>query len=222
MMVVHPDILAELVTEPYRQVQTVVVENIPFFRRIVSDIIDQINGFPGNLVLSKENVPIEMSKNAEIITDLLSFNLNTKNLLAKVTTALEREAHAAENIYRQNEILTKLESFIDDISFGFRCDLKLKRLGIGQLIKSVGIEICDKYDNLLERIIDYIELIREFDRNKLFFIVNLRSFFTDDETSSFIDTVCRQGYDVIMLESFSHAKLENEKRLTIDTDLCEF
>ena len=89
-------------------------------------------------------------------------------------------------------------------------------------MKAVGLAVRDEYGSQLEKLVDYMELVREFDRDKLFFTVNLRSFFTDEECGLFMETVAGHGFHVIMLESMDRPKLKLERRITIDTDLCEF
>ena len=66
------------------------------------------------------------------------------------------------------------------------------------------------------------ELVREFDRDKLFVTVNMRTFFADGIMERFLETVRSHEFHVLMLESQSYARLAPEKRITIDADLCEF
>ena len=68
---------------------------------------------------------------------------------------------------------------------------------------------------------DYIELIGEFDRPRLFVTVNMRSFVADDEMELFARTVVGHGYHVLGIESREHPLLSAEKRVIVDADLCE-
>lgn len=74
----------------------------------------------------------------------------------------------------------------------------------------------------LERLIDYMELVREFERDKLFVYVNLRSFFSDEEIERFLRTALDHGYRILLIDAQSHEKLLLENRVTVDNDLCEF
>ena len=67
-----------------------------------------------------------------------------------------------------------------------------------------------------------MELVRELDRDRLFIMVNMRTFFSDDEMKIFIESVCLHDFKVLLLESVSFSRLENVRRYTIDEDLCEF
>ena len=102
------------------------------------------------------------------------------------------------------------------------CDSKRS---VSTLLKAVGIEIRDEYEGHrgeVEKVLDYMELVREFDRDKLFITVNMRSFFDDDIIHQFQKTALSHEFKILMLESQSYPHLPLEKRITIDEDLCEF
>lgn len=75
---------------------------------------------------------------------------------------------------------------------------------------------------LAEKIIDYIELVREFLGDKLFIFINMRTWFSDESVNEFLATAVAHEYKVLLIDGFSAPLLENENRLTVDDDLCEF
>lgn len=72
------------------------------------------------------------------------------------------------------------------------------------------------------KILDYMELVREFDRDKLFITVNMRAYFDDVLIEQFMKTAISHEFRILMLESNAYRALPYEKRTTIDADLCEF
>lgn len=120
------------------------------------------------------------------------------------------------------ELLGNLECFISDLSFDLPCDVACAKMNIGSILKAVGLEISDDYDSDLERLLDYMAIVRELDREKLFIFVNLRSYYLDGEIQQFIATALSHEYRVLMVESSAHSLLPNENRTTVDADLCEF
>ncbi len=221
MKLVHPELMSVLCTdEP--GVQTIVIENQNFMRKLILGLHSQINGSEGLFVLSKNDTPLDFAKNAELIDDVLFFDLNRKPLISKIISAMEFEATEGENIFEQNELLQRLELFLDKLAFPIPCDITYSKLSFSSIIKAVGVELRDEYDNPLERLLDYMELVREFAGDKLFIIFNLRNFFGDKETELFLDTACRHAYNLIMFESHDYPRLKSERRITIDSDLCEF
>ena len=102
------------------------------------------------------------------------------------------------------------------------CTVACDKISIGGVIRSAGIEILDDYGDDLERILDYMELTRELERDKLFVLVNLRSFYRDEEIAPFFRSILDHSLSVLLVDSVSKALLPLEKRVTVDADLCEF
>lgn len=96
------------------------------------------------------------------------------------------------------------------------------KLSIGGVIKAAGIGIADDYENDLERLLDYMELVRELERDKLFVLVNLRSYYSDADLNTFLDTLLQHAFQVLLIDGASRKLLQNEQRITVDADLCEF
>ena len=59
-------------------------------------------------------------------------------------------------------------------------------------------------------------------RDKLFVLVNLRSFYSNEEIAAFFQSVLDHSLCVLLVDSVSKARLPLEKRITVDADLCEF
>ena len=63
---------------------------------------------------------------------------------------------------------------------------------------------------------------KAFDRDRLFIMVNMRSYFDHSEMEAFTESANLHGFRVLLLESTSQSQLKNTQRYTIDEDLCEF
>ena len=69
------------------------------------------------------------------------------------------------------------------------------------LIKAAGICVDDDYDNLGEQLLDYFELVQEYDGKKLFILVNLRSYLSDAEMNLFLQNIVERDIQILILES---------------------
>lgn len=221
MIMVYPQINALFHIEN-EYVNELVVENQTFFREIVKDISEQISGMDGKAVLSADNSPVEWKPNAEMLLQFTPFEINKKALLNKICAALERESLSDNNYLKTSELLTDIEKYINVLCLDLPCSLNCTKLNIGGIIRSLGLQIEYDSESDIERIVDYMELVREFDRNKLFIAVNMRSYFSDEETELFIETVLKHDLKLLLLESCSRSRLKLIRRVTIDNDLCEF
>ena len=221
MILCHPQIETALDFSSSK-IPTVVVEEPSFFRTLMLDLYAQIDGERGKFVLSEHEKELNISTWVELIDNCLHFTLNEKPLLNKITAAMERAAVSEAFFMKTAELLRQLEQYIDALAFEFDCDIHCERCTAGSVLKAAGVSLRDEYDDPLERLADYMELIREFDKDKLFVILNLRSFFADEPVEKFLETVSTHGYHVLLLDCVDRKKLPLEQRITIDNDLCEF
>ena len=135
----------------------------------------------------------------------------------------------AEGHYQQTiAILSQIECYLDDLIFSSDCDVVCGDIDVvcgditvGTLLKSVGITLRDDYPDPLERLLDYMELVHCYERNKLFIFVNLRSYFPDDSVQRFLQTTIDHQYTLLLVDAWEHLRLPEERRLIIDKDLCE-
>ncbi len=224
MRLVYPEI--ETVFEwPAPTVPVLVIENQRLFRRVLTDIRLATEGVKTAVVLSDSNRPISLSKHVVMISDFLHFELNQKSLLNKVSASLEQSALSEEQYLETQTLLTEIETTIDDWAFAFPCDIVVSKLTVASLLKAVGIALREEYEGEsgeMEKVLDYMELVREFDGDKLFITVNMRNWFSDEIVASFMQTALSHEYKVLMVESYAHSRLSEERRVTIDRDLCEF
>lgn len=66
-----------------------------------------------------------------------------------------------------------------------------------------------------------MELVREYERDKLFITVNLRSYIDDSEMEKFMKTILQHQIHLIMVENREYERLPDEDRYIIDSGLCE-
>lgn len=204
------------------KIPTLVIENPAFLRQFMMELYAQTAGEEGSFVLSDKGKNLEISAWIEVMDHCLNFQLNTKSLLGKIQTALERTAVNDLFFLKTTELLQSVEQYMDELAFTYDCDLVYQRCTAAGLIKAMSVHIRDAYDDPLERLLDYMELVREFDQDKLFVLLHLRSYFTEEQTARFLKTVADHGYRVLLVDSQDYEKLPEENRITIDKDLCEF
>ena len=221
MILCHPEI-ETIIDFSSSHIQSVVIESPSFFRYLMVDLYTQKGGEPGKFVLSDGGKTLSMSTSIEIIDNCLRFDLNTKPILNKIISSMEKHSVDEDFFLKTSQILQQVEQYIDELAFSFNCDLVYNHCSTAGLLKSVGLSLRDEYTDFLERLADYMELVREFDRDKLFVLVNIRSFFSDSHIEKFFETAFSHGYNILLLDNIGRKKLRFENRLSIDNDLCEF
>lgn len=204
------------------KVPSLVIEHPGFYRSFMLNLYAQKAGEEGVFVLSEQGKTLEISHWVEVIDNCLDFQINTKTLVGKMSTALEQTAVDEQFFLKTAELLQSVERYMDELAFSFVCDIVCQKCTISSLIKAMSVHIRDEYDDPLERLIDYMELTREFDKDKLFVFNHLRSYFSDEQMEAFFNTVLAHGYRVLLVDDIDRKRLPQEMRVTIDKDLCEF
>ena len=192
------------------------------FFEMVNSALVQADGGGGSFLLSLSDKPIEFSRYADVTVQFAPFQVNRKSLLTKLYASLEQKALLAENYRGTGELLGHLERYVLQLSDDLPFEVDCQKLSIGPVIKAISPEIDESDKTPLEKIFAYMELVRELDRDRLFIMVNMRSYFTDEDMQAFVESVTLHGFRVLLLESFAQSKLKNTQRYMIDEDLCEF
>ena len=202
------------------KVNCLVIENRKLYSELISDVFDQTEGLKGQSTLYSEGKLLDFSKYVDLTSSFFPFEIGRKSLLSKITSVLEKKALEADEFEKTAGLLASIENYMNELSVDLPCDLVYNRISISSIIKAAGIDIVDDSESLPERFLNYMELVREFDSEKLFITVNFRSFAEDGITDSFLESVIAHKYNLLMLESTSYPVLKNEIRVTVDEDLC--
>lgn len=203
-------------------VNELIIENKKLFFDVVNSTIVQADGLHGDWVLSIKDTPVEFSKHTDVTLQFAPFQLNRKSLITKLCAELEKNAVKAESYMKTNELLCELEAYVHTLAEELSFDIDCKKLAIGQIIRALAPEVDESDKSPMERIFSYMETVRELDRDRLFIMINMRSYFGDTDMNSFVQSVCLHDFKVLLLESTSSSPLIGCKRYTVDEDLCEF
>lgn len=219
MKLVYPDI-DHVFDTSISQVNILVIENQKLLKSFIEDLSKQVMGLDGNTVVSNNEKVLDFNKNVELIKDYFPFEINRKSLLNKITNKLVCQAieYDYENMM---EVIGGLESFLNKQIVHLAGDLYFSKLDFESLLKASGLSINEEYTSLCEKLLEYMELVREYEKDKLFVYLNLRNYIDDNEIKSFFDTVLRHQYHVLMIEGSVHTQVDSEKCYIIDQDLCE-
>lgn len=214
--------LIEHVTE-FREgaVYSLVIENQVCFRHLIADIASQIEGRSGEAVLSIDNTTVSFSKYAELLPYFIPFSLNRRTLLTKIVSALEKTGMDESHYLQTNTLLAELERYIGELAFMLPCDIQCGKMTLDSILKAAGVSIEEEADDLLERVLTYMELVHEFEHDKLYILVNMRSYVTDEQMNAFAETAIGKKFRVLLIETCDRSPFHGEVRWVVDRDWCE-
>lgn len=220
MKFVYPEIDRVFDTEGDK-VPTLVIENQPLLYRLLDDIRSQTEGEDGKSAVSDKGKVLQTAKSAELITELVGFTLNKRQLINKAASSLEKEVMSGELYGEAMELIGELNAFLSKAAFELDGDICFPGISFSSLIKSSGMEFREDYASLPEKLLDYFELVEKYDRKKLFIIYDMRSLVSDKEVELFLESVVQRCYNVLMIESSERERLPLEERYIVDSSLCE-
>lgn len=203
------------------EVFCLVIEEQNTFRHILKDIHTQMCGEVGSLVLSADNAPVEFRKCADVIEGFAPFDINTKTLLSRIASSIEKTAVDSEHFLASSQLVSDIENYISDLCFDFPFRVECSKLSVNALIKASSVRVLDDYGSDIEAMIAYMLAVLEFDKSKLFITVNMRSYFTDEDMEMFLKEVRSHQIQVLMIENCARTHLKEMKTFIIDKDLCE-
>lgn len=201
-------------------VSSVIIENPSVLMRLLQNIYSSVNGQEEGIVLSKNHAILKPSKVIELVSTYVPFNVNEKRVQNKLISILEKEALNEENYYRTMELLAQIERFVNSLSEGISCRIECTSCNPLSLIKMCGIAVSDDSISDIERVFEYMMIVREVLGEKLFVFVNMHSFFSLDEIQNFVNTVIAHNFYVLLLDSHEYGIINHTRRLIVDQDLC--
>lgn len=200
---------------------TLIIEEPRFLTRLLTDLVNQLQGHEGEAVMSDRDTPLPFSKNAALLDTFVPFELNRKPLLTLVNNALAKAAALPEYFDQTGALMGDMERWLQALAFRYPCDIVFTNTTPAALIKAAAPEIRTCSEGIAERVLDYMELVETFDRRRLFFTLNMRSYVPDEEMNLFVDTLLDHEYPLIAIESSARPRLPREERTLVDIDLCE-
>lgn len=202
-------------------VSTIVIENQSVFSKFVNDIYNQIDGYDGDVVLSDNSKIIELRKKAELVTQFIPFEVNKKDLLTKIYADLKLKAVNEVNYQKTQELIGGIYNFLYEISEEMDNIVTMNLPDdISGLLKIFDLRIADDDMSLSEKIMEYMTAVNRYKGEKVFFFVNLRSYLTDNQTRELFENIVLEKMNAYFIENKEYTRLENEKVVIVDEDMC--
>lgn len=223
MKLVHMDFKNKIIFNE-DEINVIVIENALFYREVIKDIYQQINdNIKGKLVLSEDIEMLSMNKVAYYINDIFNMKLNDRKIINKLYARLKENIHNEDHFVETNKIWEEIEKYminvLSDIDIPLEYDLDEN---INNIFKLLNVRIAEEYETIYEKLLDYITVLMDMLEIKVFFLINLKSYFTKEELQLLYKEIVIRKINVVIIEPFENKeKLMYEKVYIIDKDTCE-
>lgn len=219
MKLVHSELGIKIVIVENRA-NVLVIENPMIFRKIIEDVLNQINGFDGELVLSTDDKILALSKHIELVIDPFNIDLNSKKIQGKLFQLIKQdfeENFAAEINDANTVILELIDSILAKQPFSVGFDAELDFLS---LLKSYHVEFKANEMSFLEILVEFTRVHSQLMGTKIIMFCNLKSYLSENELMQFYEFAFYSKINLILLENSFRTKNFNESTIVIDSDCC--
>ena len=157
------------------------IENPRILRKFISELEIQLQGESGEFVLSEDSRIIPLEKHLFIIPSPIIFQIEDKRIQTRLQAMLKTFAVSCDLVMATNEIISALEKYAEIISDCFPLRVRYELPEISTVLKALGFEPEYEFENALEKLLEYMNLLYEYCGITGFVIVGLSMYFDSDE-----------------------------------------
>ena len=210
-----------LITEE-NEVPVLVIENRHFLQSLLMLLCDESYQCDVDFSIFINNNEINYKKDLETIINFFDLDINKSKNLTKLYSYIRSE-HINEMNYLQSidlssHILEFMDTIINDCDFNLSCNDEVE---FESIFKAMNLKFHYEETSLLEKLIDYTKISRDFLKVKVFILFNFKTLFSIEEQQQFYTFASYNKIELIFIEStMAENRLPNEKYRIIDEDLC--
>jgi len=222
MKLVHPSMEMHMELEE-NVVNVLVLEAPELFKVLTQELYSQCNGGEGSFVLSQDHNELEIDKFADITFNVFALDYNSRKILNKLYDNLRKIAYGEEMYLATQEMKSKVVGYIEKLAEYTDYPLVHKEeVDMVDFLKIFDIKIDAFADSVLEKIVAYMEAMRNFLKIELFIFVNIKSYLTEKELQELYTQTAYMKARLLLIEATTKEWILTEERVTIiDKDLCE-
>lgn len=158
-----------------------------------------------------------MRKNTELITQLIPFTVNQKDLVSKLYSNMKKKSVNEKMYQSTQELIVRISEYLYQLTEDEESELTVTvPEDISGILKTFDLRFDDNDISLSEKLLEYMISSNEFKDKNLFIIINLRSYLTDNLTEQFFKSVLLKKLQLICIESTEHKRFGNEEVIIID------
>ena len=197
-----------------------IIEHEDSFSKAVGSLVKQIEGEDGDFIISANNKPLKVEKQADVIIDFVSLSTNSRKIINKLYSSLDKtaEGYVLEKAAINSEIIRLLEKLTISLGYG-ELDYNLT-FEWNDIFKAYNVRFIEEYTSILDRLVSYFKVISELTDINIVFLVNVKSYLNLSDIAKLYQMIKYYKVNVVLLESMERSWDNHEKRYIIDKDRC--
>lgn len=206
------------------EITAIIIENPLIMRDYVSELLSQIDGGEGDFILSEDNEEISIPAKMASITSPISFSIEDKRIQTRLNSQLKSFIVSSEMYVETNGIISAIAEYGSNVVDKFYLPISFKEPESEALIKMLGFFPEYEYENKLDKILEYMNLMNSFCGIGCFVLIGMSWFFSEQELSVFFEEIKSLKHSLMLIENkpFREKSVNTKlKQVIIDSDGCE-
>ena len=205
-----------------KTLNTLVIEDTRNVANFIRTLIEVSNTESEEIELIDNYKKLDVSKTTDIIFDLFNIEANAATILKKLYTELEEDLCSEDMYIKKIEMESTIANIVDELAYRSRFSLKSDEINYQNFFKALLVEFDYEKTSILDRLTEYIKVSSELLDKKLFIIVNLDSFLTEEDLLELSNFLCYNEIKLLALQNKITREVKACEHLRIiDQDLCE-
>jgi CRISPR-associated protein Csn2 len=203
-------------------VSVVIIENVSLRSSIIKEIYSQSEGEKdGKWLLVENEKSYDLSKEAQVILEPFSLELNSKKMKTKLyqdIKTISQDFYFSQSLELHSDICKYLELLLEKLSYPVKYN---EEWNVLEIFKAYGIELIEECNSMCEKFYNYIKLVNEICSPKVFVLVNIKQYLTENEISELYKLAMYSKIQLVLIEFNMYGKKsEYENIYIIDKDSC--
>lgn len=202
------------------QITVLVIENPKVYTDILWDIWNQVQGGEGEFILSEREKIKSISKEVECIFNPFLLSCNDKKVIGKLYQELREQADSV--LIEEGALLNScIMNYMDRLFLRVPYALEYESdFDIAGLLKLYDVKVSSFWESLLDRIVEYLRIMRQICGMEVYVFVGLKQYLTKEELKNLYEFASYEKIHLIMVESVQSQHIDGEKCWTFDKDMC--
>lgn len=201
-------------------VSIIVLEDVKLRLPLINELFSQTSGNEGNWLLFENDKSFDLGKKVELILEPLTLTLNNKKVKTKLYQDIKTIAQDycfSQGLEVHSQICNYLENMLDKLPYPVKYD---EDWDVSEILKAYNVELVEEYDNIFEKLYNYIKLVNTVCGTDIFIMVNIKQYLTDEQITELYKMAAYGKIQLMLIEFSINNKRDCEELYILDNDDC--
>lgn len=201
-------------------VSIIVLEDVKLRLPLINELFSQTSGKEGNWLLFENDKGFDLGKKVELILEPLTLTLNNKKVKTKLYQDIKTIAQDycfSQGLEVHSQICNYLENMLDKLPYPVKYD---EDWDVSEILKAYNVELVEEYDNIFEKLYNYIKLVNTVCGTDIFIMVNIKQYLTDEQITELYKMAAYGKIQLVLIEFSTNNKRDCEELYILDNDDC--